>query len=77
MGGRTTSASVKVTSTLINSVGPVSPCVQAGPTPKPMASAHVETERSVLPNVRVRAAEAAARWSEMADRLEWVGSKVA
>jgi hypothetical protein len=36
------------------------------------ASAHVEAERSILPNVRTRAAEAAARWSEMADRLEWV-----
>ena len=36
------------------------------------ASAQVEAERSILPNVRARAAEAAARWSEMADRLEWV-----
>ena len=36
------------------------------------ASAHAEAERSILPNVRARAAEAAARWSEMADRLEWV-----
>ena len=36
------------------------------------ASAHVEAERSILPNVRARAAEAAARWLEMADRLEWV-----
>ena len=36
------------------------------------ASAYVEAERSTLPNVRARAAEAAARWLEMADRLEWV-----
>lgn len=36
------------------------------------ASAQVEAQRSILPNVRARAAEAAARWSEMADRLEWV-----
>ncbi|GAC1578977.1 MAG: hypothetical protein NVS3B5_11850 [Sphingomicrobium sp.] len=31
-----------------------------------------EAERSNLPNVRARAIEGAARWSEMAERLEWV-----
>ena len=36
------------------------------------ASANAEAERSDLPNVRARAAEAAARWTEMADRVEWV-----
>lgn len=36
------------------------------------ASAHAEAERSILPNVRARAVEAAARWTEMAERLEWV-----
>lgn len=36
------------------------------------ASAPVEAEQSDLPNVRARAAESAARWKEMADRLEWV-----
>lgn len=36
------------------------------------ASAYVDAGRSDLPNVRARAAEAAARWTEMADRLEWV-----
>ena len=35
-------------------------------------AARIEAERATLPNVRARAAEAAARWSEMADRLEWV-----
>ena len=35
-------------------------------------AARIEAERASLPNVRARAAEAAARWSEMADRLEWV-----
>ena len=32
----------------------------------------IKAERSALPNVRQRAALAAERWSEMADRLEWV-----
>ena len=36
------------------------------------AAAHLEAERATLPNVRARAIEAAARWSEMADKLEWV-----
>ena len=41
-------------------------------------AARIEAERATLSNVRARAAEAAVRWSEMADRLEWVGkSKVA
>ncbi|GAC1575505.1 MAG: hypothetical protein NVS3B5_06560 [Sphingomicrobium sp.] len=34
--------------------------------------ARTEAERSSLPNVRARAVEAAARWSELADRLERV-----
>ena len=32
----------------------------------------IEAERTTLPNVRARTVEAAARWSEMADRLERV-----
>lgn len=39
---------------------------------KNLAAARSEAERSILPNVRQRAALAAERWSEMADRLEWV-----
>lgn len=31
-----------------------------------------EAERSALPNVRARAINVAARWTEMAERLEWV-----
>ena len=31
-----------------------------------------EAERSTLPNVRARAINVAARWTEMAERLEWV-----
>jgi hypothetical protein len=31
-----------------------------------------EADRSTLPNIRQRAALSADRWSEMADRLEWV-----
>ncbi|GAC1585555.1 MAG: hypothetical protein NVS3B5_19960 [Sphingomicrobium sp.] len=32
----------------------------------------IEAECSPLPNVRARAREAAVRWLEMAERLEWV-----
>ena len=39
---------------------------------KNAAAALIEAERSTLPNVRQRAALAAERWSEMAERLEWV-----
>ena len=39
---------------------------------KNAAAANLEAQRSTLPNVRARAVEAAARWSEMADKLEWV-----
>lgn len=39
---------------------------------KNAAASRVEAERSALPNVRQRAALAAERWSEMAERLEWV-----
>ena len=39
---------------------------------KNAAAAELEAQRSTLPNVRARAVEAASRWTEMADRLEWV-----
>ena len=39
---------------------------------KNAAAARIEADRSMLPNVRQRAALAAERWSEMAERLEWV-----
>ena len=39
---------------------------------KNAATANLEAQRSTLQNVRARAVEAAARWSEMADRLGWV-----
>ena len=35
-------------------------------------AALIEAERATLPNVRARSLEAAARWTEMADRLERV-----
>lgn len=35
-------------------------------------AARLEAETTVLPNVRARAVEAAAKWTEMADRLERV-----
>ena len=35
-------------------------------------AAQIEAQRSALPNVRARAIENVARWTEMADRLEWV-----
>ena len=35
-------------------------------------AAVLEAERSNLPNVRARAIDVAARWTEMADDLEWV-----
>ena len=35
-------------------------------------TARVEAERSNLPNVRARAIEVAARWTAMAEELEWV-----
>jgi hypothetical protein len=35
-------------------------------------AARLEAERSNLPNVRVRAIEVAAKWTEMADQLAWV-----
>ena len=31
-----------------------------------------EAERTTLPNVRARAINVAARWTEMAEQLEWV-----
>ena len=39
---------------------------------KNAATANLEAQRSTLPNVPARGVEAAARWAEMADRLEWV-----
>ena len=36
------------------------------------AAARLEAERSPLPNVRERAIDVAARWTEMAEQLEWV-----
>ena len=36
------------------------------------AAARLEAENATLPNVRARASEAADRWQDMADRLEWV-----
>ena len=39
---------------------------------KNAAAAELEAQRSTLPNVRAQAVEAASRWTEMADRLEWV-----
>ena len=39
---------------------------------KNAAASRIEAKQSTLPNVRQRAALAAERWSEMADRLEWV-----
>ena len=35
-------------------------------------AALAEAEQATLPNVRARAVEVAARWTEMADQLEWV-----
>jgi hypothetical protein len=35
-------------------------------------AARLEAERSTLPNVRARAFDVAARWTEMADQLAWV-----
>ena len=35
-------------------------------------AARIEAERATLPNVRARAAQAVERWSDMADKLEWV-----
>jgi len=35
-------------------------------------AARLDAERATLPNVRARALDAAARWTEMADQLEWV-----
>jgi hypothetical protein len=35
-------------------------------------AARIEAELATLPKVRARAAEVAARWTEMADQLEWV-----
>ena len=35
-------------------------------------AARIEAERSSLPNVRERATKAAATWTEMAERLEWL-----
>ena len=34
-------------------------------------AARAEAERSTLPNVRTRAIDVAARWTEMADQLAW------
>lgn len=39
---------------------------------KNAAAAELEAERATLPNVQARAVKAAARWSEVTDRLEWV-----
>ena len=39
---------------------------------KNAAAARIEATAASLANVRARAAEAAARWEEMADKLEWV-----
>ena len=39
---------------------------------KNAVATRIEAERSNLPNVRQRATLAAERWSEMAERLEWV-----
>ena len=36
------------------------------------AAAHLEAERATLPNVRARAVEAATKWSDLANRLQWV-----
>lgn len=35
-------------------------------------AARLEAERSYLPNVRARAIDVVARWTEMAAELEWV-----
>jgi hypothetical protein len=35
-------------------------------------AARAEAERAILPNVRARAVEVAARWTQMAEELEWV-----
>jgi len=35
-------------------------------------AARAEAEQTALPKVRARALEASARWTEMAERLEWV-----
>ena len=35
-------------------------------------AALAEAEQATLPNVRTRAVDVAARWTEMADQLEWV-----
>lgn len=36
------------------------------------AASLIEAELAVLPNVRARAIDVAARWTEMGDRLEWI-----
>ena len=36
------------------------------------AAAHLEAERATLTNVRARFIEAAAIWSDLADKLQWV-----
>ena len=35
-------------------------------------AARIQAEQATLPNVKTQAAEAASRWLEMADRLQWV-----
>lgn len=35
-------------------------------------AARIEAERATLPNVRARASAASARWTDMAEELEWV-----
>ena len=35
-------------------------------------AARIEAEGATLPNVRARAVEVAARWTEMAEQLKWV-----
>ena len=41
------------------------------------AAARLDAERATLPNVRARALEAATRWLDLADRLEWVEERTA
>jgi len=35
-------------------------------------AARVQAATAILPNVRARAAQAAIKWQDMADKLEWV-----
>ena len=35
-------------------------------------AARIDAEQATLPNVRARAFDVAARWTEMADQLAWV-----